>query len=708
MIRKQLSQCASRLFSEGTPPLPDAERKYKNLSRRRAHRLTRLSAWLVPLFIAVSVSAGDWYVSTAGNDQWSGTFPSPKADQSDGPFATLEAARNRIRALKPSSALKEATDVYLRSGVYEQKSAFELGAADSGTADAPITYKGYPTETVILSGGRVLRGFQKVAEPAELDRLAPSARGQIWRTDLRANGVEDFGEATGAGNRAELFFDGKPMTLARWPNEGFARVKQVVGGKPMTVHGITGDEVGKFLYDGDRPDRWIRETDVWLHGYWFWDWSDAFQRIQSIDTNRKLIELDPPYHGYGYRNGQRYYALNALIELDSEGEWFLDRNQGRLYFWPPESTGEHRTVFSVLPTLIEIKDASWITFENLTLEATRATAVKITGGTRNGVLNCKLHDIGGWAVTITEGTKNGVSDCEIEQIGEGGVSLSGGDRETLAPSEHFAENNRIHSFGRVFRTYRPAVSVNGVGNRVTHNLIYDGPHNAIQLGGNDHLIEFNEIHHVCFETGDVGAFYMGRDWTARGTVIRHNYFHDIQGPGLHGAMAVYLDDSASGITVFGNVFYRAGRAAFIGGGRDNLIENNIFVDCNPSVHVDARGLGWMRDHVEGDGILPKRLASVPYQKSPWSDRYPQLLNLLEDEPGAPKGNTIARNISVGGKWLNLEKAAAPLVRFDDNWVDKDPGFMDRDNLDFRIRTGSPVFETGFKQIPIEQIGPRKR
>ncbi|MHC4325475.1 MAG: right-handed parallel beta-helix repeat-containing protein, partial [Planctomycetota bacterium] len=260
--------------------------------------------------------------------------------------------------------------------------------------------------------------------------------------------------------------------------------------------------------------------------------------------------------------------------------------KGILYFLPPSPIDRGKAVLSTLRHLFVLKDCSWVTIRNLVLEATRSTAATISGGTSNIIAGCTIRNTGSWAVRISGGSNNSVLGCDIYRTAEGGVSLSGGQRKSLKSAGHRAENNHIHHFGRIYRTYRPAVSVGGVGNHVAHNVIHDGPHNAIQLGGNDHTIEFNEIHHVCYETGDVGAFYMGRDWTARGTIIRHNYFHDIKGPGLHGAMAVYLDDAASGISIIGNIFHRAGRAAFIGGGRDNLVENNIFVDCPASVHVD--------------------------------------------------------------------------------------------------------------------------
>lgn len=663
--------------------------------------------WATLLFLGAvcgRARADDLFVALNGNNAWTGTVPAPNGQKTDGPFTTLERARQEIRELKRAGKLEKGITVHLRGGLYELTAAFTLGPDDSGSDGAPVVYRPYRDEKVVLSGGKVLGDFRLVNEPAVLSRLPEPARDKVWQTDLKAAGVTDFGDVTAAGQRAELFFQEKPMTLARWPNSGFVQIADVSGGQPFASHGIKGDQIGKFTYAGDQPGRWGQEPEIWLHGYWFWDWSDAFQKVKSIDPTQRVIELDQPYHGYGYRPGQRFYALNLLAELDAPGEWYLDRARGLIYFWPPDDLAKGKAVLSVLPTLLALRETSWLAFQGMTLEATRGTAVVMTGGTQNRLAGCVVRNTGSWGVTISGGSKNGVIGCDIYQTGEGGVSLSGGERKTLTAAGHYADNNHLYQFGRVHRTYRPAVGINGVGNRMAHNLIHDGPHNAIQLGGNDHLIEFNEIYDVCYETGDVGAFYMGRDWTARGTVIQHNYFHDISGPGLHGAMAVYLDDAASGIHVLGNLFYRAGRAAFIGGGRDNVIENNIFVECNPSVHVDARGLNWMRDQVEGDGTLPKRLAETPYQQPPWSTRYPKLVNILADEPGAPRGNLVARNVSVGGKWLNLEKAAEPLVTFTNNLVEKELKFVDAANGNFQLPDDSPAYGLGFKKLPLEKIG----
>ncbi len=134
-----------------------------------------------------------------------------------------------------------------------------------------------------------------------------------------------------------------------------------------------------------------------------------------------------------------------------------------------------------------------------------------------------------------------------------------------------------------------------MGDRISHNLIAKVPHMAIGFKGNDHLIEYNEIDSACYESNDAGAIYTGRNWTMRGNVIRYNYLHDIAGFEGKGCVGIYLDDAFSSAEITGNIFKNVTRAMMIGGGRDNKVVNNIFIGCTPSIHVDARGMGWMRN-----------------------------------------------------------------------------------------------------------------
>jgi antitoxin (DNA-binding transcriptional repressor) of toxin-antitoxin stability system len=646
------------------------------------------------------------YVATDGNDAWSGTSPEPNAEKTDGPFATLERARDAIRAMKKQAGLPQGgVTVELRGGRYQRGQTFELAAEDSGTEASPVVYRARQGEEVRLTGGRVVAGFKPVADPAALERLDDAARGDVLQADLKALGVTDFGPVQGGG--LELFFRDKPMTVARWPNQGFVHVVDVVGGKPFDVRGRKGDRVGRFVYEGDRPKRWVGEKDPWVHGYWFWDWSDQRHPVASIDTERRTIAVKPPYHGYGYRKGQWYYAFNLLSELDAPGEWYLDRENGTLYFWPPAPIEEGRAVVSVLGTLADVRDASHVVIEGMILEASRGTAVTITGCQQVRVAGCLLRNLGGWAARISGGKECGVVDCDVTETGNGGIALSGGDRKTLTPAAHEAVNNHVHHYSRWNRMYKPAISLQGVGNRAAHNLIHHAPHEAMAFGGNDHVIEFNEIHHVCEESNDAGAIYSGRDWTMRGTVIRYNFLHHIRGFRDRGCVGVYLDDMFCGTAIYGNVFYDVTRAAFIGGGRDCTVENNVFVDCRPSLHIDARAMGWAGYHV--DTTMTQRLEAMPYDSPLWQKRYPKLPNILDDEPAAPKGNLVARNASFGGKWDGVHGQARPYVTFQDNWVDQpadQAGFVDAPAMNFQLRDDSPVYRQvpGFQKIPFAKIG----
>jgi hypothetical protein len=641
------------------------------------------------------------YVAPGGNDGWSGRLAAPNGG--DGPFHTLARARDEIRRIKKAGPLPAGGIVVeLAGGNYELGTPLTLAAEDSGTADAPIEWRARPGEEVRISGGVWIQKFRPVTDPAVLRRLDPAARGKVLEADLRAAGVKDLGQVTG-DNRLELFFADRPMTLARWPNEGFVRIVDVVGGKPVDVRGTVGDAIGKFIYQGDRPSRWTAEKDVWLHGYWFWDWSEQRQRVESIDTARRLISLVPPYHNYGYRKGQWYYAFNLLTELDTPGEWYLDRTSGILYFWPPAPLESGKAVVSVIPTLVTMDKVSHVILRGLTLEACRDTAIVGNGVRHVQIAGCTIRNTGGWGVSLS-GSQSGVLGCQIYNTGDGGIAMGGGDRRTLSPAAMTVDNNDIHHYGRWNPMYHAAVLLNGVGHRVTHNLIHDAPHMAINFGGNDHLIELNEIHDVCRESNDAGAIYGGRDWTMRGTKVRYNYFHHISGFEGRGCVGVYLDDQLSGIEIRGNLFYKVTRAAMIGGGRDCSIVNNIFVDCVPATHVDSRGLGWAA--FERD-TLAKTLAAVPYQGPLWASRYPKLVHILDENPMAPLGNLIARNICVGGRWGDFDAPAKPLVTFRDNLLDQDPRFVDAAHQNFQLRDDSPAYKLGFERIPLEKIGPRR-
>ena len=190
----------------------------------------------VPL--AAAGPGATFYVNPRGNDSWTGRSPLLKAPS--GPLATPQAARDAIRQLKQAGPLPSHVTVELASGVYELVRPLELTAADSGTEACPITYRAQARTEVRLVGGKVLGHWKAVTDPSILPQLDPAARGKVLCTDLRAQGINDFGVVAKrpevvAGLPAELFFADQPMTLARWPNSGFVMIEELRVAHPHEV-----------------------------------------------------------------------------------------------------------------------------------------------------------------------------------------------------------------------------------------------------------------------------------------------------------------------------------------------------------------------------------------------------------------------------------------------------------------------------------------
>lgn len=712
------------------------------------------------LFIPVIAHTGNdgsvFYIATNGNDDNPGSITRP--------FATFEKAREAVRdLLHDPSWIAEPITVYFRGGIYPISQTLTLIAEDSGSKGCPVTWCSYPGESVSFIGGSIVSGFEPLSNAEAKKRIDADYYSNIVQSDLKAQGIINYGNITRNGLGMELFFNGKVKTIARYPNNNewlkIANVPQTgeclinEGCFHAVRHGLpVGKHYGRFAYDGDRPKRWPDISDIRMHGYWTWDWADAYMDIEKIDTIKHEVYPALPHHGYGYTKNQRYYFLNILEELDSPGEYFIDRNSGILYFWPPEPIESSVASVSILEELmVSLENTRHITIAGIIFDGSRIGAVMIKGGNNNKFAGCTFRNLGAEAVIIDGGIENGIISCDIYDVAAGGIRLSGGDRITLIPAGNYAVNNDIHNYSRVFRTNRPAINMLGVGNRIAHNRIHNAPHAGVFFSGNEHILEFNEIYRIAKETGDVGAFYIGRDWTQRGSIIRYNYFHHLVGPGFAGAQGVYLDDWSSGITIFGNIFYKSDRNILVGGGRDNLIENNIFIGGEPSVHVDARGIGWAKYYFTGQSnTLFDRMDEFNYTQPPYSEKYPELLTYYVDEPELPKNNMICRNISYGGRFLDMNEGIdLTIVNVEHNLIadpvlarkrpiektsteynpedyqffkygnkimmeklkkrgniviNTDPGFVDFENGNFHLKDDSPAFKLGFKRIPMEKIG----
>jgi hypothetical protein len=572
--------------------------------------------------VFLAAQGGMIHVSPMGADGNAGTLAKPLRTLARALEIARKGPQKRIR---------------LAAGDYPVEGTIELGAEDRG-----IVIEG--DGKARLLGGKRIDGWRKLTDPKVKERLAPDAREKVVWVDLATVGLNP-GELRRRGfydnkpaSALEVFFAGKPMQIARWPNVGeWARVEAAKGPKA-------------FSYSGDRPRQWQAPNDPWIFGYLRFDWCDIYDRA-ALDPESRTVELSREPE-YGIEAKRRFYFFNVLEELDTPGEYFVDRAANRLYFWPPSDPAKADVVTSLIEgPMFRLKGASDVRLRGLRLEAGRGGAIWMEGGSGNRVESCLIRNFGTYGVSIRSGNNSGVVGCDLTGLGTRGIELFGGDRKTLTSGGLFAEDNHIWAYSRWPRTYQAGIAVEGVGARVAHNLIEDAPHNAILLSGNDHTLEYNDIRRVCLETGDSGAVYMGHNLTMRGNQIRFNRFRDIV-PTLNtegaftNVMSVYLDDQWSGTTIASNVFEGKGTGILIGGGRDNTVENNVFVGKDPAFHIDERGKDWAKDKEKG---FREQALEFAVDKPPYATRYPPLARLLQEDVMRATGNLFVNNVIAGSR-----------------------------------------------------------
>jgi hypothetical protein len=647
-------------------------------------------------------ATADYFVAPGGSDAAAGTQSAP--------FATPERARDAIRADRALSGTNTPDEVWLDGGDYIRTNTFSLTAADSNTR-----YRAQPGQIPIFLGGQRLTGgdFLPVTPDSPVwDRLDDAAKGQLYQLDLTSAGLTDYGMlrprgyATVTAAPMELQLNGRPETLARWPDKG-----------SFTYTGTALSETN-FTYTGSRPERWSQASDIWIHGFFQWYWADFARAVDHIDTIEKTISLSSAPGAFGITNDRPYYVFNLLEELDTPGEYYIDRSAGTLYYWPPENLAAADLTVSVMETpLLALVDASSVSVQDITFEGARGELVQINGGSDNRIYNCRLLGAGDTAAEVS-GLRNGIERCDILDAGGSGVLLTGGTATSneLVRGDNYLRQCEITRFGRLTLTYTGGVKLaGGTGNSVEHCRIHDSSHMAIYLRGNDHSIQYNEIFHVLQHTSDAGAIYAGRSWNHRGNVIRYNFIHDCYSDLSDSVHAIYLDDCFSGTTIFGNVIYRIGRFALMNcGGRDNIWENNVVALCGRFHFSDGRGNDKITNLPGDSWNLLEKIQALNYRQPPWSDAYPELAEIPDDWAALtnqhfqyPGGTVFSRNVSWSNAWTYVENdnAFSYYAEMTNNLTGENPLFTDLAGYDLTFRPDSPALAIpGFQPIPFYDIG----
>lgn len=658
-----------------------------------------------------------YYVSQSGNDKNDGTIESP--------FKTIEAAKLAAQKNKNSEV-----EIIIRGGKYYMNESLVFSEADTRNANAPLTVRSYEGEEVRIIGGKSIDAtkFTKVTDGKILQRLPVDSRGKVYSLDMDEQGEFYYGAFVQYGTYhldtstiLDIYVNGQRVNNARWPNEGYAKVDDVVkigtketpslGRTPTTVDG------GVISYSDDRISRWKGAQDAWLYGYWMYNWDISTIRIKDVDTEKKTITFDHATT-FGIVSDQRYYAFNLLEELDIPGEWYIDRTTHMLYYYPQYDLDKTDMIISqIRDSIINVDNCANITFKGLTVECSINNNISIGTKAENIVINgCIVRNSGNTAVDI--GGKNcGIKNSDVYDAGNNCIRVYGGvcDNTTYDLANNYVINCDVHDSGKKIST-SICVRDEANGSIVEHNRLYNSPAAAINGGGFEKKWRYNEIFDCVKETSDAGALYLGRDSRHRGTEISYNYIHDIYGEyGLDYAFfcGVYLDDFEAGIDVQNNVFKNVSTPIYGHHAMQNNITGNLIInktaDTNGSIWWTS-GAGYrsmIDDTSNAGGTFWQRHNMIDWTQEPYASRYPEAKELTLDNALYPVGNVIKNNVIVNHTSLNIAKEVYEYSDVSDNLIfDYDPGFEDFENGDYRLKADSEIYDKipDFESPDITKMG----
>ncbi len=518
---------------------------------------------------------------------------------------------------------------------------------------------------MIFTGGLQLLHWSKLENASLIERLPRSARPHVISIQLDALGI-DPGPLTARRLHQEMFpaplqlyYEEGRLPLAGWPNEGWAKA-EVIDSSNASTDSRKWRNV-RSIHPEDRQN-------AWAHGFWSHDWEDSFEPLQVDGPEKNLTFATNKGDGPRLvRNEARYRLENILSELDSPGEWYVDRNTKTLIYWPVKASEESPITATICDTLLSIYDTENVHFEGFRFENARCMAVEIVGGQGVSLSKCSIANIGNVGLHVFRGREHKIVECEVINCGSSAIRIEGGDRPTLTKSEHVVAGCHVSNFCQDYLAGRSAIALYGVGNIVRNTHIENGPDGAIAIFGNEHLVEQNHIHHVCRETDDTAAIHLAYDPTYRGNVIHKNFVHDLGGFSKLNVFAIYLDDFASGTTVTNNYLLSTIRGIGVGGGRDNRIENNRIERSLAAIQLDARGTSWAASDIANRESRIQQLVQKTLEDCPtFAERYPELTAFATSEPWLPKGNVVQSNVFDSLIGVDLQGVEASYMVVENN------------------------------------------
>ncbi len=650
-----------------------------------------------------------FYVAPEGDDTWSGKHATPNRSRSDGPLRTPRRALQLLLQGEPAP-----TEIRLRGGVYLLPEPIVITPEHTTRAQGRLTLSAYEGETPILSGGQRIIGWKPEAWNGKT----------VWVADIPA--VRE-----GRWYFRQLFVNGRRAVRARHPNDGYLKVESLLDSTPDWFQGHT-----RFRYrEGDVPQfGTIEDGEVLV----FNRWVESRLPLKAIEPQARILSFGKR-STFALQEGDLYYLENLPEALDTPGEWYLSRREGRLYYLP--QAGERietiETIAPALPQLVRLIGAAeqgryveGVRFQGIVFRHTEwslptemetggfvqaafgvPAALYAEGARRCEFVDCVIEQVGTYGIELGRGCQyNRVERCILRNLGAGGVKIGEPTIRENPAEQTFGNTVQdcvIQDGGKLFASAIGVWIGQSYSNRLVHNTLSDFYYTGISIGwtwgysqslAGGNLVEFNLVHHIGVRSdgdgpvlSDLGGIYtLG---IQHGTVIRHNRWHDIAGY-RYGGWGIYFDEGSSGIVAENNLVYRTTHGGFHQHyGHENIVRNNIFAYARDHQIQASRPENHLRFTFERNIVLGK---GAQWLAGGIDANMRFDYNLYWREDGG--------ELRFGGD----DFAAWQAKGQDTHSRLADPLFENPGAGDFRLKPNSPALALGFKPFDVSNAGARLR
>jgi hypothetical protein len=496
------------------------------------------------------------------------------------------------------------------------------------------------------------------------------------------------------------------------------------------------------------------------------DWQNKIVKLGNGGFQINDLAFKKVCTGIGPKS--KFFVENVFEELDSPGEWYLDQVGDKLYYMPPDGVDLRKALIEapILKHIVEFRGTQAIPVKHIRLSGFRIAhtastyleeyeapslgdwtiyrggAVFFEGAEDCGIEKSFFDAVGGNAVFINDYNRRiRVYGNKFTEAGDSAVCLVGTENRAIGsnwpfPAENIVSNNLIHDCGIFGKQTAGVFASISERNTISHNVIFNMPRSGICINdgwGGGHVVEFNEIYNTVRETQDHGSFNSwGREtyWCMQQshphvmpgvsheagnvkedcrltTIVRNNYFHETE----FNEWGIDLDDGTSNYHVLNNLC--VGVSITHREGDYRTIENNIIINPKnppgPKVCYENNNDRFVRNIIvtsSKDG--PSRVANkpgdfysviLPPLKGPCAEEIDY--NLFFSDVGKFFATVIKRD-HAGPKQYTLEEWHA--LGYDKHSVFADPMFVDPDQGNYQVKTGSPALELGFKNFDVSTAG----